>query len=183
MIWRDASGSNYGKFDDPDHPRYNFAREVDYCSVACVMIPRPLFELCDGFDTQYDPACYGDADLAFKIRHAGHKVIYQPLSRIIQHEGQTSNVDASKRIKTNQEVNQSLFRRRWRDRLRGHPLSSEAPVRIVHAHGEEVNSRGQVLIIDHRLPTPDRDAGSARILEMARASAGEGITSASCPTT
>ena len=31
-IWRDASGWNYGKFDDPDHPRYNFAREADYCS-------------------------------------------------------------------------------------------------------------------------------------------------------
>ena len=23
---------NYGKFDDADHPRYNFAREVDYCT-------------------------------------------------------------------------------------------------------------------------------------------------------
>ena len=40
MIWRDASGWNYGKFDDPDHPSYNFAREVDYCSGACMMIPR-----------------------------------------------------------------------------------------------------------------------------------------------
>ena len=26
VIWRDASGWNYGKFDDPGHPRYNFAR-------------------------------------------------------------------------------------------------------------------------------------------------------------
>ncbi len=40
MISRDGSGWNYGKFDDPEHPRYNFAREVDYCTGACVMVPR-----------------------------------------------------------------------------------------------------------------------------------------------
>ena len=39
VIWHDASGWNYGKFDDPDHPKYNFAREVDYCSGACLMVP------------------------------------------------------------------------------------------------------------------------------------------------
>jgi len=169
IIWRDASGSNYGKFDDPDHPRYNFAREVDYCSGACVMVPRRLFELCGGFDFHYKPACYEDTDLAFKIRDAGHKVIYQPLARIIHHEELRSNNIAEKELKSCREVNQSVFRQRWRDRLTGHPRSSDAPIRIVHAHGAEADSRGQVLIVDHRLPTPDRDAGSARILEMARA--------------
>ena len=32
-----------------------------------------------------------------------------------------------------------------------------------------LESRGQILVIDHRLPTPDRDAGSLRMLEMVRA--------------
>ena len=38
----------------------------------------------------------------------------------------------------------------------------------------EVMSRGKVLIIDHRLPTPDRDAGSARVVEIMRALLGRG---------
>ncbi|HKI21109.1 MAG TPA: glycosyltransferase family 2 protein, partial [Isosphaeraceae bacterium] len=90
VIWRDASGWNYGRGDDPDHPRYNFTREVDYCSGACIMVPRDLFHELGGFDRSYSPAYYEDTDLAFKIRHAGHKVIYQPMARIIHHEGLTS---------------------------------------------------------------------------------------------
>ncbi len=43
VIWRDGTGWNYGKFDDAGHPKYNFTREVDYCSGACVMVPRSLF--------------------------------------------------------------------------------------------------------------------------------------------
>ena len=44
IIWRDATGWNRGKFDDPGKPEYNYLREVDYCSAASVMIPKALFE-------------------------------------------------------------------------------------------------------------------------------------------
>ena len=53
------------------------------------MVPRVLFERFGGFDRQYTPAYYEDTDLAFKIRDAGHKVIYQPLSKVVHHEGLT----------------------------------------------------------------------------------------------
>ncbi|HEY3663541.1 MAG TPA: glycosyltransferase, partial [Chthoniobacterales bacterium] len=39
IIWRDGSGWNRGKFQDPAKPEYNYLREVDYCSAASVMIP------------------------------------------------------------------------------------------------------------------------------------------------
>ncbi len=173
VIYRDASGSNYGKFDDPDHPRYNFARDVDYCSGACVMIPRTLFKQCGGFDAIYKPAYYEDTDLAFKVRHAGHKVVYQPLARIIHHEGLTSGLSARKGVKSYQEVNRGKFRERWHDRLADYPEPTGGPIRIVRANGPEGGSghgrAGQVLVIDHRLPTPDRDSGSLRIFEIIRA--------------
>jgi hypothetical protein len=38
IVWRDASGWNYGKSDDPRKPEYNIC-EVDYCSAAALMIP------------------------------------------------------------------------------------------------------------------------------------------------
>ena len=169
VIWHDASGWNYGKFDDPDHPKYNFAREVDYCSGACVMVPRALFERFGGFDSHYKPAYYEDTDLAFKIREAGHKVIYQPLAKIVHHEGLTCGRSVQSGVKSYQVVNQEKFRRRWSDRLAAHPEPPEAHTRIIHPHGVETASRGQVLVIDHRMLTPDRDCGSVRMLEMLRA--------------
>ena len=51
IIWRDGTGWNRGKFDDPGKPEYNYLREVDYCSAASVMIPRVLFAEVGGFDT------------------------------------------------------------------------------------------------------------------------------------
>jgi len=50
IIWRDASGWNYGKFDDPGKPEYNYLRDVDYCSAAALMVPKALFESAGGFD-------------------------------------------------------------------------------------------------------------------------------------
>ena len=73
IIWRDGSGWNRGKFGDPEKPEYNFLREVDYCSAACVMIPKSLFERVGGFDSKYSPAYYEDTDLAFKVRREGSR--------------------------------------------------------------------------------------------------------------
>jgi GT2 family glycosyltransferase len=95
IIWRDASGWNYGKFDDPEKPEYNYLREVDYCSAAALMISRPLFQSVGGFDPKYAPAYYEDTDLSFKVREAGYKVLYQPLSEIIHYEGVTGGTDLS----------------------------------------------------------------------------------------
>lgn len=169
LVWRNAAGSNYGKYDDPDHPKYNFAREVDYCSGACIMTPRALFQRCGGFDKHFAPAYYEDADLAFKIRQAGYKVMYQPLATIVHHEGLTAGRCTSSGAKAHQLINQKKFRNRWRGRLAHHPGCREAPARIVHPNGPDGESRGRILIIDHRMLTPDRDAGSVRMLEMIRA--------------
>ena len=127
-----ASASIHGKFEDPGHPMYNFAREVDFCSGVCLMIPQALFQRCGGFDTRYDAASYGDADLAFKVRHSGHKVIYQPLASVIYQENLTLGTRTGKAVKSPHEVNQERFRQRWRERLAAHAVPSEEPLRVVH---------------------------------------------------
>ena len=77
------NGSDGKKKYDPDHPRNNFAREVDFCSPVCMMIPRELFRQLGGFDSRSLPSDHEGASLSFKVRHAGHKVIYQPTARVI----------------------------------------------------------------------------------------------------
>ena len=75
IIWNDASGWNYGRYDDPDKPEYNFVREVDYCSGAALFVRRDLFENLDGFDRRFKPGYYEDVDLCFSIRKLGYKVL------------------------------------------------------------------------------------------------------------
>ena len=87
FIFEDASGWNYGRNGDPDDCRYNFVREVDYCSGASIAISKELWTQLEGFDEYYKPAYYEDTDLAFRVRALGHKVVYTPFSKVVHFEG------------------------------------------------------------------------------------------------
>ncbi|MBK8212038.1 MAG: glycosyltransferase family 2 protein [Rhodospirillales bacterium] len=87
IIWRNGTGWNYGRLEDPDHPYYNYRRPVDYCSGASIMLPRALWKQLGGFDIRYNPAYFEDVDLAFRVREAGYDVLYQPASVVVHWEG------------------------------------------------------------------------------------------------
>jgi GT2 family glycosyltransferase/glycosyltransferase involved in cell wall biosynthesis len=161
IIWRDASGWNYGKFDDPEKPEYNYLREVDYCSAAALMVPKALFESVGGFDSRYAPGYYEDTDLAFKLRRAGYKVLYQPLSEVIHYEGATGGTDLSTGAKKHQAINRSTFAEAWADELITKPANGD-----VAFLREPPPGRKNILVIDHHLPMPDRDSGSLRMFQI-----------------
>ena len=161
IIWRDASGWNYGKFDDAGKPEYNYLREVDYCSGAALMIPKALFESVGKFDSRYAPGYYEDTDLAFKVRRAGYKVLYQPLSEVIHYEGATGGTDLSAGAKKYQDVNRSTFAKAWADELITRPANGD-----VASLRKAPPDRKNILVIDHHLPMPDRDSGSLRMFQI-----------------
>lgn len=164
IVFADGSGWNYGRFEDPEHPRYNFVREVDYCSGASIALRRDLFLRLGGFDSHYAPAYYEDTDLAMRIREQGLKVRYQPASVVIHHEGVSSGTDVREGVKRFQQLNQKKFHERWRSRLE----ATHAPP---GSDPERASDRGrtrQVLLLDACTPTPDRDSGSVRMLALMR---------------
>ena len=161
IIWQDASGWNYGKFDDPENPEYNYLREVDYCSGAALMVPKALFESVGGFDSRYAPGYYEDTDLAFKLRRAGYKVLYQPLSEVIHYEGATGGTDLTAGAKKYQDTNCSTFAQTWAAELKKKPANGDlALLRQLPA------GRKNILVIDHHLPMADRDSGSLRMFQI-----------------
>jgi len=171
IVFNDGSGWNYGRFDDPADPRYNFVREVDYCSGAAIVLPAELFHSLGGFDSHYAPAYYEDTDLAMKVRAAGLSVLYQPASVVIHFEGISSGTDTASGIKAFQLVNQQKFLARWQNTLAAHAAPPpHTPIEISRQH----RARRHVLVIDATVPQPDQDSGSLRLVNLLRLLVDEG---------
>src|SRR5258707_6680325 len=125
------------------------------------MIPKGLFKSVGGFDASYAPAYYEDTDLAFKVRQAGYKVLYQPLSEVIDYEGATGGTDLSTGTKKHQDINRSTFAETWANELMSRPANGE-----VAFLRQSQPDRKNILVIDHHLPMPDRDSGSLRMFQI-----------------
>jgi GT2 family glycosyltransferase/glycosyltransferase involved in cell wall biosynthesis len=161
IIWRNGSAWNFGRNQNPLLPIFNYAREVDYCSGASIMVPKVLFDELEGFDEHYLPAYCEDADLALKIRNLGYRVIYQPLSVVVHFEGITSGTDTSTGVKAYQIENSKKLFERWQNPL----LSHQAPGEDVDDAKDRCAIR-RVLVLDHCTPTPDQDAGSVTVYNL-----------------
>lgn len=157
IVWRDASGWNYGRGGDPANPEFSYVREADYCSAACLLVPRRLFAELGGFDERYAPAYYEDTDLCFRIRETGRRVYYQPAAEAVHFEGASHGTDLSTGPKRHQVENQARFLERWKPRLEGHRVNGSAP-RLERERG----ARRRVLFVEACMLTPDQDSGSLR---------------------
>jgi GT2 family glycosyltransferase len=155
IIWQDGSAWNFGRNQDAELPIYNYAREVDYCSGASIMVPTALFRELEGFDEHYLPAYCEDSDLALKIRDKGYRVIYQPASVIIHFEGISSGIDTSSGVKSYQVKNMKKVYEKWKHRLSHHQANA---IDVDNAKDRVATRR--VLFLDQCNPTPDMDSGS-----------------------
>lgn len=160
IVFADGSGWNYGRMQDPKAPEYNYVKDVDYISGASIMIRADLWRQLGGFDEQFAPAYYEDTDLAFSVRKAGYRVVYQPLSEVIHFEGISNGTDTSSGQKSYQVVNAKKFLEKWQDVLQKEQCAG--PEELFLARDRSKN-RHRLLMVDHYVPMFDKDAGSRAV--------------------
>lgn len=155
IIWQDGSAWNWGRLKDPEHCAFNYVRDVDYISGASIMISAELFKTLGMFDLRYVPAYYEDTDLAMAVRKAGLRVVYQPFSRVVHHEGISSGLDESTGAKRYQSINRYKFLDKWDQHLRRLTPNGHDPYLSC-----DRLTKNHILIVDACTPTPDQDSGS-----------------------
>jgi len=177
VIFSDASGWNFGRGGDKDDPRYNFPREVDYCSGAALLVRKDLFDEHGGFDRVFAPGYYEEVDFCFYLRSRGFRVYYEPRSTVIHHEGLTFGSDeqpgSGPHRKSRQYINRYRLAVRWQDAL----ARQYRPDTNRVALGVRRQGRPTVLVCDHKVPEPDVDSGSQRLWWILRL-----LVEAGCPT-
>lgn len=124
LVRRDASAQNVGRLSHPDDPRYNYLRETDYCTGACVVMESAVFREMGGFDEHFAPAYYEETDLSFRMRARGLRVLYQPMARVVHFESVTTGTS----IKEHLVVNRAKFFERWRETLVAEHFTRDTPM-------------------------------------------------------
>ncbi len=160
IIWRDGTGWNFGRGQDPTLPEFSYLKEVDYASGAAIALPRRVWDAVGGFDERYTPAYFDDSDLAFALRARGLRVLYSPGAQVIHHEGISNGTDIETGIKAYQAENRRKFVEKWGAVLRSQHAADGHAAFIAR---DRSRWRKHILVIDHYVPQFDRDAGSRTI--------------------
>lgn len=156
IVWGNGEPWNVGRNANPQHPDYNYVRQVDYLSGAALCIPTKVWHEVGKFSEELAPAYYEDTDLAFKVRSAGYKTLYVPTSEVVHFEGQSHGTDVTKGLKQYQVINEKTFRTKWFKTFKNNGKASLQNLKLE----KDRNIDARILVIDYATPMPNNDAGS-----------------------
>jgi GT2 family glycosyltransferase len=146
IVWRDGWVSGYLRDADPNVPEANFVRAVDYCSAVFLLCKTDLLRRLGGFDPDYSPAYFEEADLCLRMRRLGFATIYDPTVSLQHYEFSTTDHAVSSRL---MERNHPTFRRKNAEQLRRQSFNQPS---LVAAARAAVPGQRRILFIEDRLP-------------------------------
>lgn len=163
VVRSDGSTAAAGRGDRPGANNFNAVRDVDFCSANGLLIRTGDWIAAGGFDEEYYPAYYEDADLCLTLRHRlSRRVLYEPRS-VIRHSESASSDAETRAFLFNKH--RAYFSLKWGMELgRYLPPGSSIDASIFRAR----DAVGRLLIIDDRLPDAALGSGFGRFAQLAK---------------
>lgn len=123
-----------------------FDRDVDYASAACWVLARSTYVGLGGFDQEYHPAYFEDADLAMRVEAAAGKVTRLVTARPVIHlHGEGTAADDGSRARL-AESSRQTFEERWADELAQRPERPTDEAGALDARDRACRARWLVLV-------------------------------------
>lgn len=165
IVFSNGDAANIGRNESLDDSWYKYFKDVDYVSGAALTISSVDFKKLGGFDKRFTPAYYEDTSLCLDVRHKLKKrVVVNPLSTVIHHEGATNGIDETSGFKKFMPINKEKFVKKHSSDLINY---GESFANMWWDRDKYI--KGNVLIIDQCIPTPNEDSGSKDMDNILRA--------------
>lgn len=159
-LFRDGSALGVGRHEDPFASAAMASRDTDYCSGVYLAVPRPLWQMLGGFDRDYAPAYYEDADFCVRVWQAGFRVVYEP-SILVEHLewGSAGNGEAEQRMRDNRR----RFQAKQQAWLAEHPPAGPLPLKGDRWRSPADHPRKpRLLMLENEVPHMARGGGLPR---------------------
>jgi GT2 family glycosyltransferase/ubiquinone/menaquinone biosynthesis C-methylase UbiE len=158
IIWYDGSCLGYGRGDNPNLPKYNFKRIVDYCSAAFLLTRTSLFKRHSGFDTRFSPAYYEETDYCLWLQKEGFYVVYDPNLVVKHFEFGSTSFDISTKLMEN---NRKVFVDKHNITLKNHFENNNINIEKAR-FAATLKIKKRILYIDDRIPHSSLGRGFPR---------------------
>jgi glycosyltransferase involved in cell wall biosynthesis len=169
ITWRDGTLQTYLCGGSPLAPEANFVRDVDFCSIAFLLIRSTLLQDLDGFDETFLRPDYAAADLCVRVVGAGYRVVYDPSVSTHRLDGPATGTPATGAGESSEA---QAFVRKHIDHLRARELADPK----VEVFARDVGTRHKrVLYIEDLVPLRRIGSGFVRSNDLIRVMASMGV--------
>jgi GT2 family glycosyltransferase len=163
IIWRDGTTTGYLRDAQALAPAANFVRDVDYCSAVFLLCRADILKTLGGFDENFSPAYYEDADLCIRMAAEKYRIVYDPAVSVQHLEfGSAANSEASMVL---MRRGHKIFQRKHAAYLK--TKFEKLPRNLTLARG--VAGARRVLFVEDTVPLRRLGSGFVRSNDVARA--------------
>jgi GT2 family glycosyltransferase/glycosyltransferase involved in cell wall biosynthesis len=164
IIWRDGTAVGYMRDASPLAPEANFVRDVDFCSAVFLLCRTELVKGLGGFDEDFSPAYYEDADLCVRMAGANFRIVYDPSVVIFHLEyGSAASTESSMREMRRRH---KAFAAKHKEFLASKRTKSAENLLFARAVSA---ARGRVLFLEDTVPLRRLGSGFVRANDVVRA--------------